>query len=213
MVKIAVFDDHQARREALRLLISLDPEMELSGEYEDCSNLVNNIKNNIPDVALMDIYMPGIGGIDGVKLFKAYYPETYVIMQTIFDDDDNLFNCLLAGADGYILKKSPNEKLLEGIQEVVHGGAPMTPSIAKRVLEHFSNKSKTTKKAQTEYELSKREIDVLSFLVKGLSQKMIAAELFISVFTVNNHMKNIYQKMHVHNASEAVVTAIQNNIV
>jgi DNA-binding NarL/FixJ family response regulator len=213
MVKVAVFDDHQARREALKLLISLAPEMELSGEYEDCSNLVNNIKSNIPDVALMDVHMPGIGGIDGVKLFKAYFPETYVIMQTIFDDDDNLFNCLLAGADGYILKKSPNEKLLEGIQEVVHGGAPMTPSIAKRVLEHFSNKSKTTKKAQTEYELSKREIDVLSCLVKGFSQKMIAAELFISVFTVNNHMKNIYQKMHVHNSSEAVVTAIQNNIV
>jgi len=213
MVKVAVFDDHQARREALKLLISLDPEMELSGEYEDCSNLVNNIKNNIPDVALMDIHMPGIDGIEGVKLFKAYYPETYVIMQTVFDDDDNLFNCLLAGADGYILKKSPNDKLLEGIHEVVHGGAPMTPSIAKRVLEHFSNKSKTTKKAQTAYELSKREIDVLSCLVKGFSQKMIAAELFISVFTVNNHMKNIYQKMHVHNASEAVVTAIQNNIV
>jgi DNA-binding NarL/FixJ family response regulator len=213
MVKIAVFDDHQARREALKLLISLDPEMQLSGEYEDCSNLVNNIKNNIPDVALMDIHMPGIDGIEGVKLFKAYYPETYVIMQTVFDDDDNLFNCLLAGADGYILKKSSNQKLLEGIHEVVDGGAPMTPSIAKRVLEHFSNKSKTTKKAQTEYDLSKREIDVLSCLAKGFSQKMIAGELFISVFTVNNHMKNIYQKMHVHNASEAVVTAIQNNIV
>lgn len=213
MIKIAVFDDHQARRDALRLLINLNPNMEISGEYEDCSNLVNNIRDHVPDVALMDIHMPGVGGIDGVKLFKAYFPETYVLMQTVFDDDDNLFNCLLAGADGYILKKSPNEKLLAGIEEVMNGGAPMTPCIARRVLEHFSNKSKNTKKAQTEYDLSKREIDVLTCLAKGFSQKMIAAELFISVFTVNNHMKNIYQKMHVHNASEAVVTAIQNNIV
>jgi len=213
MIKIAVFDDHQARRDALRLLIGLNLNMEISGEYEDCSNLVNNIKDNVPDVALMDIHMPGIGGIDGVKLFKTYFPETYVIMQTVFDDDDNLFNCLLAGADGYILKKSPNEKLLAGIEEVINGGAPMSPSIARRVLEHFSNKKKNTKKAQTEYDLSKREIDVLTCLVKGFSQKMIATELFISVFTVNNHMKNIYQKMHVHNASEAVATALQNNII
>jgi len=213
MIKIAIFDDHQVRREALKLLIDLHPDLELCGEYSDCTNLVSNIKNNIPNVVLMDIHMPGIDGLAGVKLFKAHFPETHVIMQTVFDDDDHLFQCLLAGADGYILKKTPNDRLIAGIMEVTEGGAPMSPSIARRVLAHFSNQSRNRNKAQAEYELSKREIDVLSCLVKGSSQKMIAAELFISVFTVNNHMKNIYLKMQVHNVSEAVATAIQKNIV
>ncbi|MDN3550031.1 response regulator transcription factor [Mucilaginibacter aquaedulcis] len=213
MIKIAVFDDHQARREALKLLIDLHPDMEMGGEYTDCSNLIRNIKNNTPDVVLMDIHMPGIDGLAGVKLLKTHFPHIHVIMQTVFDDDDNLFQCLLAGADGYILKKTPNDQLIAGIMEVVGGGAPMTPSIARRVLQHFSTQSIKKNKAQAGYELSKREIDVLSCLVKGSSQKMIAAELFISVFTVNNHMKNIYQKMQVHNVSEAVATAIQKNIV
>ncbi|PTS98532.1 DNA-binding response regulator [Pedobacter sp. HMWF019] len=210
MIKIAIFDDHKERREALKLLISLQDNMECIADFEDCTNLVENLRSNVPDVVLMDIYMPGVDGITGVKLLMENYPQTRIIMQTIFEDDENLFNSLLAGADGYLLKKATNEKLIEGILEVMDGGGPMSPGIAKRVLEYFSKKNKVK---QDVYNLSKRELDILSYLVKGFSHKMIATELFISPFTVNNHIKNIYNKMHVHNVSEAVATAIQKNLI
>lgn len=211
MIKIVIFDDHKARRDALKLLISLQPGMICIGDFEDCTDLVINLKNNPPDVVLMDINMPGIGGIEGVKLLQKYFPFTYIIIQTVFEDDEKIFNCLMAGAHGYILKKASNEKLIDGIKEVVSGGAPMTPTIATRVLNYFSKKPVRNKKEL--FDLSKREIDILTELVKGLSHKMIAAKLFISVFTVNNHIKNIYQKLQVHSVSEAVATAIQKNIV
>ncbi|WP_419803295.1 response regulator [Mucilaginibacter sp.] len=111
------------------------------GDFEDCNNLVENLRKNSPDVALMDIHMPGVDGIDGVKLLQKHYPQTNIIIQTIFEDDESLFNSLLAGAYGYMLKKTTNEKLIEGIIEVVNGGAPMSPGIAKRVLEYIGNKN------------------------------------------------------------------------
>lgn len=210
MINVAVFEDHKGRREALELLISLQPDMRCSGTFGDCRNLVDNLKASPPDVTLMDIHMPNVDGIEGVKLLQRYYPSTFVIIQTAFDDDENIFNCLTAGAHGYILKSATNEKLIDAIHDVVSGGAPMTASIARRVLEYFSTRPK--KNSET-YDLSKREIDVLTELVNGLSQKMIAAKLFISVHTVNNHISRIYEKLHVHSVSEAVATAIQKNIV
>lgn len=211
MIKIAIFDDHRSRRDALRMLIDLQPEMICIADFEDCTNLVENLRDNVPDVALMDIDMPGVGGIEGVALLQKYYPSTYIIMQTVFEDDEKIFKCLMAGAHGYILKKASNQKLIEGIKDVVNGGAPITPTIAKRVLTYF-NKSSSRGNKET-FDLSKREIDILTELVNGLSHKMIAGKLTISVFTVNNHIKNIYQKLQVHSVSEAVATAIQKNIV
>jgi DNA-binding NarL/FixJ family response regulator len=211
MIRIAIFDDHRERREALKLLISLQEGMLCAGDYDDCSDLVDNLRSHPVDVVLMDIDMPGIGGIDGVKLLRRYYPKVYVIMQTVFEEDDKIFNCLLAGAHGYLLKKAPNGKIVEAIREVVEGGAPMSPSIARRVLNHFSDKS--TRPKEEEYNLSKREAGILSLLVKGYSHKMAAAELNLSIFTINNHVKSIYQKLHVHSVSEAVASAIRNNIV
>ncbi|RAJ93240.1 LuxR family two component transcriptional regulator [Larkinella arboricola] len=210
MIKVAVFEDHKGRREALELLISLQPDMHCSGSFGDCRNLVDNLKGNPPDVTLMDIHMPNVDGIEGVKLLQRYFPSTYIIIQTVFEDDENIFNCLTAGAHGYILKQASNDRLIEAIHEVVNGGAPMTASIARRVLEYFSKRSKRNTET---YDLSKREIEVLTELVNGLSQKMIAAKLFISVHTVNNHISRIYEKLHVHSVSEAVVTAIQKNII
>ncbi|NCD71116.1 response regulator [Mucilaginibacter agri] len=211
MIKVTIFDDHKERRDALKLLLSLQKDMECISDFEDCSNLVSDLKKNTPQVVLMDIHMPCVDGIAGVKLLRQNFPDVFIIMQTVFEDDENLFNSLLAGAHGYILKKSANEKIIEGITEVVNGGAPMTPAIAKRVLDYFSRKN--TKGKEETFDLSKRERDVLTLLVKGYSHKMIAAELFISTFTVNNHIKNIYQKMQVHSVSEAVATAIQKNVV
>lgn len=210
MIKIVIFDDHKHRREALKFIIGLNNEMECVGDYENCSNLVDRLSANPPDVALMDIHMPGVDGIEGVKLLQKHFPKTLIIMQTVFDDDDNLFHSLLAGAHGYLLKNTPSDKIIEGIKEVMDGGAPMTPSIARRVLLYFSKRSTGNKE---EYNLSARETEILEWLIKGYSQKMVAAELFLSKHTVNNHIKNIYQKLHVHNVSEAVALALQKRII
>ena len=210
MIKIVIFDDHKHRCEALKFMINLHSGLKCIGEYEDCSNLVANLSANPPDVVLMDIHMPGVHGIEGVKLLRKHFPQTFIIMQTVFDDDENLFNSLLAGAHGYLLKNTPVDKIIEGILEVVDGGAPMTHSIARRVLAYFSKKPASIRE---EYNLSARETEILEWLVKGYSQKMVAAELYLSKFTVNNHIKNIYAKLHVHSVSEAVATALQKRIV
>jgi DNA-binding NarL/FixJ family response regulator len=210
MIKVAIFDDHQHRREALKLMMSLNKEITCTGDYEDCSNLVANLSGNPPDVVLMDVHMPGVDGLEGVKLLRKHFPQTFIIMQTVFGDDDNLFNSIIAGAHGYMLKNCPGEDIVAAILEVIGGGAPMTPSIARRVLNFFSRKPAAGKE---DYNLSAREVEILEWLVKGYSQKMVAAELHLSKFTINNHIRNIYQKLHVHSVSEAVATAIQKRIV
>ncbi len=210
MIKIAIYDDHRERREALKLLIGLEEEMKCIGDFENCSNIVEDLRSDPPDVVLMDIDMPGVNGIEGVKLLRKHFSQTLIIMQTVFEDDDKIFNSILAGAHGYILKKTPPEQLIEGIYDVMNGGAPMTATVARKVLQMFRNQPN---KETGGFNLSQREIEILSCLVKGLSHKMIAAELHISAFTVGNHIKNIYQKLHVHSVSEAVATAIQKRIV
>lgn len=121
MIKVVVFDDHKTRRDALEFLINLQPDMRCTVTFEDCTDLVDNLKNDSPDIVLMDIDMPNVDGIEGVKLLQKYYPSTYIIMQTVFEDDERIFNCLTAGAHGYILKKTSNEKLIEGIKDVLNG--------------------------------------------------------------------------------------------
>ena len=211
MITIVIYDDHKNRRDGLKLLIDLEPDMVCLGEFDNCRNVVNDLSDILPDVILMDIDMPGMSGIEAVKLVRANYPSTLIIMQTVFDDDDKIFNSISAGANGYFLKKTDPEKLIEGIREVVQGGAPMTASVARRIL-NFFNEQAAIKTSNT-FNLSAREIEVLIFLVKGYSQKMIAGELNISCFTVNNHLAKIYEKLHVHNASEAVATALNKKLV
>jgi len=195
----------------LKLLISLEPDMVCLADFDNSVHIVHDLLDILPDVVLMDIDMPGMSGIEAVKLVRANYPSTLIIMQTVFDEDDKIFNSIRAGANGYYLKKTEPEKLIEGIREVVQGGAPMTESVARRIL-NFLNEQPATKTNDT-FNLSAREIEVLHFLVKGYSQKMIAAELNISRFTVNNHLAKIYEKLRVHNASEAVASAISKKII
>jgi DNA-binding NarL/FixJ family response regulator len=194
MLKIVIFDDHRERREAIRLLISLQEEMECIGDFEDCTDLVNNLNTNPPDVVLMDVNMPGVTGIEGVKLLQQYFPKTFIIMQTVFEDDENLFNCLVAGADGYLLKKASNDKLIDAILDVVQGIASMTPEIAKRALACFEKARQTTRDDSSA--LTKYEENILTQLADGFSQKQIALDFFTSEAEARNAIKDIYHKLH-----------------
>ena len=206
-VRIAIFEDNDKLREALASLINCTEGYETTGHYNNCNDAAAIVIDDQPDIVLMDIDMPGYDGIKGVKIIKATRPETSIIMYTVFEDDDKLFQCLCAGANGYLLKKTPPAKLIDAIQEVLQGGAPMSPIIAKKVLESFQQKKGNN------YQLTAREQEVLQLLIKGYSTKMIAAELQISFDTANSHLKNIYPKLHVNCGKEAIAKAIKERIV
>ncbi len=211
MIKVAIFEDNRSLREGLAAMISGTPGFECVGAFPNCNNLLKNIALAKPDVILMDIGLPGIDGIEAVQIIKEEYPETKILMETIFDDDEKIFNSICAGAEGYILKHTSPAELMEAIKEIYEGGSPMTPSIANRVLKMVKNKPDTS--AKESFDLSVREKEVLTYLVKGMSYKMIADSCFISIETVNVHIRNIYKKLHVHSKSEAVVKAIKGKIV
>ncbi len=209
--RIAVFDDNSKRRESLEMLIDLTDGMSCVGSFPDCSNVLNDIEKSRPDLVLMDIDMPNVNGIEGVKIIRSKYTTVKILMQTVFEDDEKLFACIRAGADGYILKKAQPQELLNAIDDALKGGAPMTPSIARQVLRFVGS---TENKKQTEdFNLTARETEILSLLVQGLSYKMIASRCFISLPTVNSHIQNIYEKLQVHSVVEAVTKAIGNKIV
>lgn len=208
-LRVVVFDDNRERRESLSLLINSTDDLVCVETFANCLDLEKNIEETRPDVVLMDIEMPGISGIEAVKRIRKKYPRMQVLMQTVFDEDDKVFNAICAGASGYILKKSPTSFLIEAIREVHTGGAPMTPSVARKVLELFSAHAS----APTEYHLTPREKEILLMLSKGKSYKMIAAGLFITYSTVNEHVKRIYEKLHVNTAAEAVSRAIRERLI
>lgn len=209
--RIAVFDDNSKRRESLQILIDLTDGMNCVGSFPDCSNVLNDIDACQPDLVLMDIDMPHVNGIDGVKIIRKKYTAIKILMQTVFEDDEKLFACIRAGADGYILKKAQPQELLNAIEDALQGGAPMTPSIARQVLRFVG--STESKKQVEDFNLTARETEILSLLVQGLSYKMIAGRCSISLPTVNSHIQNIYEKLQVHSVVEAVTKAIGNKIV
>lgn len=211
MIRVDIFDDNTVRRDGLRLLLDNSPGYICTGAFEDCSNLVVHITETQPDVILMDIDMPGMNGIEAVHVIKENFPQLPVMMQTVFDHDDKVFQSILAGATGYLLKKTPPVKLLEAIREIYEGGAPMTPEIAVKVLKFF--REKETRNIKPESSLTEKEKEILSALVEGLSYKMIADKFTLSYHTVNFHIRNIYHKLHVHSVSEAVAKALKERIV
>jgi DNA-binding NarL/FixJ family response regulator len=210
-IKVTVFDDNKPRRELLQLLLNSSNGFICTGAFEDCRNVLSNIGTNIPDVVLMDIDMPYVNGIEGLTKIKSQFPEIKIMMQTIFEDDEKIFSAITAGADGYILKKTPPAKLLECITEIMEGGAPMTPSVARQLLLMVSGKNHVKK--SNNFNLSNREKDILELLVKGFSYKMIAEKCSISYATVNSHISHIYEKLHVSSGTEAVAKAIEHQIV
>ena len=211
MIKVVIFEDNRSLREGLATLIGGTAGFSCTGAFPNCNNLLRNIEQTKPDVVLMDIEMPGINGIEAVAMIKGEFPETKILMETIFDDDEKIFNSVCAGAEGYILKNTSPAQIMEAIKEIYEGGSPMTPSIANRVLKMIKNKP--TVFNQELFELSAREKEVLVCLAKGMSYKMIADTCCISIETVNVHIKNIYRKLHVHSKGEAVSKAIRGRIV
>ncbi|OQP51339.1 two-component system response regulator [Niastella yeongjuensis] len=206
-IKIVLFEDNERLRESLAYLLKMNG-YNVVGDYSQCSEAANIARVYEPDVVLMDIDMPGENGIKGVRMIKEARPKTSVVMYTVFEDDEKLFECLCAGANGYLLKKTPPARLFDAIQEVLEGGAPMSPVIARKVLNTFQVKETSNK-----YNLSPREIEVLQWLIKGYSIKIIAAEMNLAFDTVRSHLKNIYQKLHVNCGKEAIAKALSERIV
>jgi DNA-binding NarL/FixJ family response regulator len=210
MIKVCIFEDNKALRESMSALIESSPGYLLTGAWPEASKAVQLIKEYEPDVVLMDIHMPGINGIEAVVMIKKQFPHVQILMQTVFEEDDKVFASICAGASGYVLKNMAPVRLLESIKEVHEGGAAFTPSIARKVLKMAAGHNS----GPAEYiNLSDREKEVLQKLVEGMSYKMVAASLTISVDTVHSHIASIYSKLHVNSKSEAVAKAIQQKLV
>jgi DNA-binding NarL/FixJ family response regulator len=202
-IKVFVYDDNESRRDSLKALVELTPEILFTGAAEDCSNLANDMNTCEPDVVLMDINMPNVDGMEGLRQIRQLFPHIKVLMQTVFDDSEKIFTSIRSGASGYILKKDSPQRILQAIQEVHEGGAVMNPGIAQKVLEFFQPK-------KTKSILTDRETQVLTLLAEGLSYKMIADKLALSFHTVNTHAKNIYEKLHVASLGEAIAYYYKN---
>ncbi len=209
MIRLVIYDDNLQRRESLKALISLTDGMNCVADFPDCSHVEEDTETYYPDVVLMDIEMPNVDGISGVTRIKKKYPEVKIVMQTVFEDEDRIFASLKAGAEGYILKTASADKITQSIDEVYHGGAYMTPSVALRVMQHFAQ----PELQHEHYHLTSKEKEVLKQLAEGNSYKMTADLLGISYYTVNTHVKSIYEKLHVHSLGEAVALAYKKKLV
>lgn len=200
-ISVALFEDNYLLRDSYYQLINGSPGFSCTGAFDNASDLLYKIKKSNPDVILMDIDMPGINGIEAVSIIKQHFPGVNIIMQTVFEDDEKIFRAIQSGANGYILKKTPPAKILEAISEVFEGGAPMTPSIAAKTLRLFRSGIKPVINNK-EADLTERQQQILECIVKGMSYKLIAEKLFISLDTVRYHVKNIYETLQVHSRYE-----------
>ena len=210
-IKVTIFEDSKHLRESLYYLVSGTEGFTCTGAFANSNDIMFQLKRSLPDVVLMDIEMPGMNGIEAVKLIKQNFPSVQVLMQTVFHDDENIFNAICAGASGYILKTTSPAGYIDAIQDVYNGGSPMTGSIARRVLELFQKN--ITPASHHDYQLTPKEKEILQQLVKGKSFKMIADVLGSTYETVRTHMKNIYAKLHVNSNTEAVSKVLHERIV
>lgn len=207
---MAIVEDVRDIRESLTFLVNGTPGYSCTGSYRSMEEALERIPQRLPDVVLSDIGLPGMNGIAGIRLLKERHPELIVLMLTVYDDDDRIFEAICAGACGYLLKKTPPAKLLDSLKEAVAGGAPMSPEVARRVITLFRE---FRPPARADYELTPHETRLLKLFVEGHNYKTAAAELHVSVNTVNFHVRGIYSKLQVHSRSEAVAKALLNRLV
>jgi len=209
-IRVALVEDRREIRDGLRELIAGSAGFECCGAYGSMEEALPAIGAAAPDVALIDIGLPGMSGVDGIREIRKRYPRIRLLVLSVYSDDGRVFNAICAGACGYLLKKTPPTKLLESIGEVVAGGAPMSPEIASRVLSLFRENAPPS---QADYNLTPHELRLLKLLVEGYNYKTMAGLLGVTVHTVSFHMRNIYEKLEVHSKSEAVAKALRQRLI
>ncbi len=212
MISVVVVEDNDAIREGLKILIDGTEDYKCIGAFSNCESMLKNLGKLNPDVLLMDIGLPGMNGVEGIKRAKAILSELTILVLTVYEENDLVFDAICAGACGYLVKKTPPARLLEAIQEAYKGGAPMSSNIARKVIDFFQQKKQVSPQKPQNL-LTPREKEILSGLVEGNSFKAIADSLFISIETVRFHFRNIYKKLHVHSQSEAVAKAIKEGLI
>jgi DNA-binding NarL/FixJ family response regulator len=203
LIRVFVYDDNKDRRDSLRALINLHEGLRFAGDAPDCSNAIQDMETTAPDVVLMDINMPNVNGLEGLKQIKIKYPEIKVLMQTAYDDSEKVFTSIRNGASGYILKNDTPNLILQAIEQVYAGGAVMNPGIAQKVLDYFAP-------AEKKSPLTPKEKEVLALLADGLSYKMVADKLDIGYTTVNTYARRIYDKLHISSLGEAIAWYYKN---
>jgi DNA-binding NarL/FixJ family response regulator len=209
-IVIAIIEDQKRIREGLAALIDGSPGFRCGGSYESMEQALSQLPSVRPDVVLVDLGLPGMSGIEGIRIFKLRYPAMALLVLSVYDDDDRIFQALCAGACGYLLKNTPPARLLESIKEALNGGAPMSPEVARRVVGLFR---KVAPPAGAPHDLTPHEVRLLKLLVEGHSYKTAGAELNVSINTIRSYIRNIYEKLQVHSKSEAVAKALRHRMI
>jgi len=209
-IRVAIVEDRREIREGLSTIINGTPGFRCTGSYRSMEDALEKIAADVPDVVLNDIGLPGMSGIDGIRILKERHPGLLVLMLTIYDDDERIFDALCAGASGYLLKNTQPARLLEALREAVGGGAPMSPEVARRVIALFREFRPPD---STKCELTPHEVRLLRLFVEGHNYRTAAAELGVTVHTISFHLRSIYEKLQVHSKSEAVAQALRRRLV
>src|SRR5437868_351686 len=209
-ISVAVIEDHHKLRQFLEFLFNNTTGYRCAGTFRTMEEALEKIRFDPPDLALVDIGLPGMSGIEGIRILKEKYPRMLLLMNTVYDDDERIFDALCAGASGYLLKKTPPVRLLESLKEAVGGGAPMSPEVARRVIALFRE---IRPPERAEYELTPHETRLLKLFIKGHNYKTAAKELSVTVHTISFHLRSIYEKLQVHSKSAAVAKALENRLV
>jgi len=209
-INVAIIEDHREFRDYLTALISGTEGFECAGSFRSIEDALPKINAKVPDVILLDIGLPGMNGIEGIRLFKEKYSEILLLTLTIHDDDERIFDALCAGASGYLLKKTQPSQLVESVKEASRGGAPMSPEVARRVIRLFRE---IRPPDRADYNLTPHEIRILKLLVEGHNYETAATKLGVKPTTINFHLQNIYQKLQVHSKTEAVAKALRNRLI
>jgi DNA-binding NarL/FixJ family response regulator len=209
-LKVAIVEDQREVREGLAVLINGTPGFRCTGNYRSMEEALRVLEKEPPDVLLTDIGLPLMSGTEGIRILKGLYPDLPILALTVYKDDEDIFNALCAGASGYLLKNTPPARLLECLREVVNGGAPMSPQVARQVIRLFREISPPVK---ADYRLTPQETELLKLMVEGYNYKSAASRLGITVNTVSFHVRNIYAKLQVHSKSEAVAKALRNRLI